>query len=255
MNEIKVFTSVAEFISFRDSLELNKKIGFVPTMGALHDGHADLIQRSSQDNDVSILSIFVNPTQFNNQDDLKKYPRTFESDLLLAQRNGVSAVFAPQFEDMYPDNYSFQISENSFSKILCGAHRPGHFDGVLTVVMKLLQIVNPHFAYFGEKDYQQLHLIQKMTKAFFLRANIVACETIREGDGLAMSSRNTRLTSDGRGLAPVLYKALSLPDLKEAAEFLNSNHIHVEYLEEHFNRRFIAAHIDGVRLIDNVAIK
>lgn len=256
MNNVKIFNSIKEFILFRDSLNNNLKVGFVPTMGALHQGHANLIKRCAAENDIAVLSIFVNPTQFNNPEDLKKYPRTFEQDVKVAAENGAQIIISPAFEEIYPDNYKYQISENSFSKILCGQHRPGHFDGVLTVVMKLLQITNPNKAYFGEKDFQQLQLIKDMAKAFFLRTQIVACETIREDDGLALSSRNVRLSAEGRKQAPSIYKALvKYSDTSEAKEFLKSNAIDVEYLEEHFNRRFIAANIDGVRLIDNVEVK
>lgn len=256
MSNVKVFNSIKEFILFRDSLNNNLKVGFVPTMGALHQGHANLIKRCSRENDVAILSIFVNPTQFNNPEDLKKYPRTFDQDVKIANENGAQVIISPTFEEIYPDNYKYQISENSFSKILCGKHRPGHFDGVLTVVMKLLQIVNPNNSYFGEKDFQQLQLIKDMTKAFFLRTQIVSCETIREEDGLALSSRNIRLSTEGRKHAPFIYKAIvKYSDTDQAKEFLKSNAIELEYLEEHFGRRFIAVNIDGVRLIDNVEIK
>lgn len=256
MSDTKVFNSIKEFILYRDSLDTHLKVGFVPTMGALHQGHANLIERCSSENDICVLSIFVNPTQFNNPEDLTKYPRTFDQDIQIAKASGAQVIIAPTFNEIYPDNYKYQLNEVSFSKILCGAHRPGHFDGVLTVVMKLLQIVNPHRAYFGEKDFQQLQLIKDMANAFFLRTQIVECETIRETDGLAMSSRNTRLTPEGRKQAPFIYKTLiEYSDTDKAIAFLKSNNISVEYLEEHFNRRFIAAHIDGVRLIDNVTIK
>lgn len=255
MSKIKVFNSIQEFITYRDSLATNLKIGFVPTMGALHSGHADLIKHCSQENDICVLSIFVNPTQFNNPEDLKKYPRTWENDVKVAEASGAHIILAPNFEEAYPDNYKFKLSENEFSKKLCGAFRPGHFDGVLTVVIKLLQIVRPASAYFGEKDFQQLKLIQDMAQALFLRTQIVACATRRENDGLAMSSRNTRLSPEGRKKAPLLYKALlEYSDLTAAKIFLNSHAIEVEYFEQHFGRRFIAAVIDGVRLIDNVKI-
>jgi pantoate--beta-alanine ligase len=254
MSEIKVFDSISEFITYRDSLGA-ASVGFVPTMGALHAGHAQLIKRSTAENDVSVLSIFVNPTQFNSQEDLKKYPRTLEGDLKVAATAGATAVLLPAFDEIYPDNYRYKIVENDFSKKLCGAHREGHFDGVLTVVMKLLQIVRPGKSYFGEKDFQQLQLITDMARAFFLRTEIVACPTVREADGLAMSSRNVRLTSKGRELAPVIYKTLQnskTPDGARAA--LVEAGIEPEYLEEHYGRRFVAAFIDGVRLIDNVKL-
>jgi pantoate--beta-alanine ligase len=251
----RVFRSVKDFISFRDLLPADLSVGFVPTMGALHEGHASLLKRAKAENDFCVLSIFVNPTQFNNPEDLKKYPRTLEADLLLAEASGADFVLYPNYEEMYSDNYRYVIAEKEFSKKLCGAYRPGHFDGVLTVVMKLLQIVQADRAYFGEKDYQQLQLIQDMVKTFFVRTEIVPCPTLRESDGLAISSRNVRLSTEGRAKAPLLFKALNeISDFNTAREFLSAEKIELEYFEEHFGRRFIAAYIDGVRLIDNVAI-
>lgn len=255
MSDLKTFESITEFIKYRDQYLVSKKVGFVPTMGALHEGHASLLRKSAQENEVTILSIYVNPTQFNNPEDLKKYPRTWESDLEIAKKNGANIVISPKYEEMYSDNYRYKVIETDFSKILCGAHRPGHFDGVLTVVMKLLNIVNSNKAYFGEKDYQQLQLIKDMAKNFFMKTEIIACPTLRENDGLAMSSRNVRLTESGRKKAPAIYDALkNSKSVNEAREKLQLQNIEVEYLEEHFNRRFIAAFIDQVRLIDNVSI-
>ena len=217
MTEIKVFHSLQDFITKRDQLPPAQTVGFVPTMGALHEGHASLIRQSAAENDLTVVSIYVNPTQFNNSDDLKKYPRTWEADLELARRAGAWAVLAPDYDEIYADGYRYRISENDFSKKLCGAHRPGHFDGVLTVVMKLLQIVQPKRAYFGEKDYQQLQLIRDMARTFFLRTEIIGTPTVREQDGLAMSSRNVRLTASGREKAPVIYRELNTAPTAEAA--------------------------------------
>lgn len=255
MTAIKTFNSIQEFISYRDSLEKEVRVGFVPTMGALHQGHASLLKRASEENDICVLSIYVNPTQFNNAEDLQKYPKTWEADIALAHVNGAHVVIAPQYNEIYADGYRYKVIETEFSRQLCGAHRAGHFDGVLTVVMKLLQIVQPHKAYFGEKDFQQLQLIRDMTKTFFLRTDIIGLPTIREQDGLAMSSRNTRLSEDGRKKAPLIYKALTeFRDPQDVRDTLQSAGIEVEYLEDHGQRRFIAAFIDNVRLIDNVAI-
>ena len=249
------FRSVKEFIAFRDQLSADLSVGFVPTMGALHEGHASLLKRAKSENDLCVLSVFVNPTQFNNPEDLKKYPRTWEADLKIAEGCGVDFILYPEYQEMYSDNYRYILSEKEFSKKLCGAFRPGHFDGVLTVVMKLLQIVNCDKAYFGEKDYQQLQLIKDMVQNFFVRTEIIACPTLRDADGLAMSSRNIRLSVEGRKKAPLLYKALlGLKDFESAQKFLATEKIDLEYFEEHFGRRFIAAYIDGVRLIDNVSI-
>ena len=252
MSDLRAFSSIREFILWRDSLDV--AVGFVPTMGALQSGHSELIKRSAAENKVSVVSIFVNPTQFNSQEDLQKYPRTLENDLDMAKTSGASAVLLPTFDEIYPDKYRYKLSESEFSKELCGAERAGHFDGVLTVVMKLLQIVQPQKAYFGEKDFQQLQLISDMVRAFFVRTEIVACSTVREADGLAMSSRNVRLSSAGRELAPVLFRSLGAKTLAEARSALLSAGIEPEYLEEHYGRRFIAAFIDGVRLIDNVKL-
>jgi len=249
-----IFHSIKEFIAYRDALPATTRVGFVPTMGALHAGHAQLLARSSAENEINVLSIYVNPTQFNNPEDLKKYPKTWEADLQLASAHGVNVVLVPVYEEIYVDQYRYQISENDFSKKLCGAHRPGHFDGVLTIVMKLLQIVRPQRAYFGEKDFQQLRLIQDLAGSFFVRTEIIPVPTMREEDGLAMSSRNVRLTPEGRKKAPLIYQALKAHDLNIARKQLDESGIEVEYLEEIFNRRFVAAIIDGVRLIDNVAL-
>ncbi|MDF1612194.1 pantoate--beta-alanine ligase [Stygiobacter electus] len=182
----------------RSFLTINKKIGFVPTMGALHQGHETLFKRSVSENDVTIASIFVNPTQFNDPKDLENYPKTFYKDLEILNNNSVEYLFYPEYQDLYPDGYTFRVSKNKFSKILCGSFRPNHFDGVLTVVLKLLNVILPHRAYFGEKNYQQLKLIEQMCKAFFLDVERIACPTIRDYDGLALSSRNILLTMDER---------------------------------------------------------
>lgn len=243
-----------EMIALRKSFG-TKNIGFVPTMGALHQGHAELLKRARSENEIVILSIFINPTQFNNPDDLNKYPKTFSADLAIAAKMGVDFVFAPTEKTMYPDNYRFRLSENLFSKELCGAHRPGHFDGVLTVVTKLFQIVKPARAYFGEKDFQQLSLIQDMVAAFFMDLQIIPVATIREVDGLAMSSRNTRLTSEQRNLAPKIYEISKAAKCAEEVRLqLTELGFDVDYVEDKKNRRFIAAKIGDVRLIDNVEI-
>lgn len=233
----------------------DKEIGFVPTMGALHQGHASLLKASRQENDYVVLSIFVNPTQFNNTEDLAKYPKTFEHDLALAESCQVDAVFAPEFAMMYPDQYRYKVSENEFSKILCGTHRPGHFDGVLSVVLKLLQIVKPHRAYFGLKDYQQFHLIKDMCASFFLDLEIKGLPTVREDSGLALSSRNTRLSAEGLQKASLIFKTLEKKlSLEESKQILRQEGFDIDYLEDHFNRRFVAASLEGVRLIDNVEL-
>ena len=234
---------------------VDKSVGFVPTMGALHQGHESLIQKSKSENDLTILSIFVNPTQFNNASDLTHYPKTWESDLQMAEKNKVDVLFFPNAESMYPDQYQFKMTETNFSQKLCGAHRPGHFDGVLSVVLKLFMLTHPHKAYFGEKDFQQLTLIQKMVEAYFLNIAIVPVPTLREESGLAMSSRNLRLSPEQREKAALIFKFLkSSQTLEEVSEQLTQNGFQVDYVEEHFGRRFVAAFLGEVRLIDNVQI-
>lgn len=252
----RIVDSAAEWKAIRKSTELiNKKIGFVPTMGALHKGHASLIERSVAENDFTVVSIFVNPTQFDNPEDLQKYPRTFEKDMDLSKKLNVDFIFYPWYNDLYPDNYNYKISENKFSKTLCGAHRPGHFDGVLTIVMKLLNIVSPAKAYFGEKDYQQYKLIDKMCKTFFMDVEIIPCKTVRDDDGLALSSRNILLSNEERIVAqnfPRLLKSKKYP-----AEIINELvelGFKVDYVEDIEGRRFGAVQIGKVRLIDNVEI-
>lgn len=255
MNKTRVFTSISEFIQYRDQLGSDLTVGFVPTMGALHEGHESLIRKAAAENDLVVVSIFINPTQFDNENDLQKYPKTFSSDLILIEKTGAQVVLHPHYSELYADNYQYHISENNFSKKLCGAHRKGHFEGVLTVVMKLLQIVKPHRAYFGEKDRQQLMLIKKMCDAFFIRTQLVSCPTVREADGLAMSSRNKALTPQAREKAPLIYKTLiDFSDHENATNHLKEHGISLEYLEEHDGYRYIAAHLGGVRLIDNVEI-
>lgn len=237
----------------RTGIAPTARVGFVPTMGALHAGHGSLLERARRECDVVVLSIFVNPTQFNDKTDLAKYPRTLEADLAMAERVGVDYVLLPTESRIYPDGYRYQVVEREFSGELCGAHRPGHFDGVLTVVMKLLNLVRPHRAYFGEKDAQQLDLVRGMTEAFFMDVEIVACPTLREHDGLAMSSRNTRLSPEARTKARVFPALLMSPRSPEEIKArLESEGFQVDYIVDRQGRRYGAATIDGVRLIDNV---
>lgn len=250
----KVINTIQEWKQIRKELH-GKKIGLVPTMGALHDGHISLVNNSKKNNEITVVSIFVNPTQFNDPKDLKKYPITFEDDLEKLNDAGVDYLFAPKYASMYPDDYKYMTSENSFTKMLCGKNRPGHFDGVLTIVMKLFNVIKPQNAYFGEKDYQQLILIRGMVEAYFMEVNIVPCELIREKDGLAMSSRNKLLKEDERSLAPSFYEQLNsrkpIEEIKSSLEYLGFK---IDYIEEHFNHRFGAVTLGSVRLIDNVKI-
>ncbi len=252
----KVITKISEWKEVRNTENIKDKlIGFVPTMGALHKGHASLIEKCVKENDVSVVSIFINPTQFNDPNDLRNYPRTFDNDLKLLKAMNVNFLFAPEYKEIYPDNFKYRIVESEFSRKLCGAFRPGHFEGVLTVVMRLFNIIKPHRAYFGEKDYQQLKLIEGMCIAFFLDIEIIPCPIIRDDDGLALSSRNLLLNEEERKLAakfPELLKSnKSINEIKKSLEHLGFK---VDYIEEFEGRRFGAVHIGKVRLIDNVQL-
>lgn len=184
-------------------------VGLVPTMGFLHEGHLSLVREARTANDAVIVSIFVNPTQFGQNEDLTTYPRDIERDLELLKDEGVDAVFAPSVEEMYNERFSTSIAVGAVAQPLEGATRPGHFEGVATVVAKLLNIVSPARAYFGQKDAQQLAVIRRMSKDLNFDVEIVACPTVRDSDGLAMSSRNAYLNSDERKIATVLFKALT----------------------------------------------
>lgn len=238
---------------------LTGSVGFVPTMGALHRGHASLLERSVGESDITVLSIYVNPTQFDNASDLERYPETFQQDLALAEEIGVDWLILPDYQEIYRDGYRFQVCEQKFSRELCGAHREGHFTGVLTIVLKLLNLVRPDRAYFGEKDYQQYQLIRDMCEAFFLDVEIVPCTTIRECDGLAMSSRNKYLDLRGRDRAAKMHELLTsqLDDDDIVAELTNEG-FSVDYVTTKAERRFAAASLScghrEVRLIDNVAL-
>lgn len=194
-----------------------KRIGFVPTMGNLHDGHLSLVRIAKQHSDVVVVSIFVNPTQFGPNEDFAAYPRTFEADRALCEREGVDLVFYPSVPDMYPAGASVSLTENSLSRTLCGAARPGHFDGVCTVVAKLFNLVLPHVAVFGEKDAQQLRVIRRMVRDLRFPVEIVSGPTAREPDGLARSSRNQYLTAEQRPQAVCLRRALDEAERRFAA--------------------------------------
>ena len=232
-----------------------QSLGVVPTMGALHQGHMELIRQSLAGNDQTLVSIFVNPTQFNDPKDCGSYPTPLQADLAACQEAGVTAVFLPQYGMLYPDDYTYRVTEVETSRVLEGEMRPGHFNGVLTVVLKLLILANADRAYFGEKDWQQLELVKGLARAFFLRTEIVPVPTIREADGLAMSSRNVRLSEQARTLAPEFYRVLSTAmDCAMARAELEALGFEVEYVDERGGRRLGAVRLDGVRLIDNVGL-
>ncbi|HON17735.1 MAG TPA: pantoate--beta-alanine ligase [Salinivirgaceae bacterium] len=198
--------------SIKDS---GKTIGFVPTMGALHEGHLSLIRTAQQEIDVVVVSIFVNPTQFNNKEDLRLYPRKEASDLEKLQAIQCDVVFVPDEQEMYPEPDTREFDLGHFAHVMEGKFRPGHFNGVVQIVTKLFDVVQPHKAYFGQKDFQQLAIIQYITKKLGYSIEIVPVPTVRESDGLAMSSRNERLTPEQRAIAPLIYKTLQNAVLKQ----------------------------------------
>ena len=255
-------------------------VGVVPTMGALHDGHLSLARRAKAECGRVITTIFVNPKQFNNPDDLKKYPRTEDADAALLRWVGVEAIFAPAPEEVYPAGFVTNVSVGGVSQPLEGALRPGHFDGVATVVTKLFGMTQADRAYFGQKDWQQLQVVQRLVADLNLAVTVVGCETVRDPDGLAMSSRNVRLTAEGRRKAPALYAAMlaaardfraGVPvadALARASESVMAEGFEsVEYIDlrdaetlgpmtdAHRPLRMLAAAwLDGVRLIDNIGV-
>lgn len=255
MSSTLVITDVAQWRELRHSNTWKtRSVGFVPTMGALHAGHASLLERARAENERVVLSVFVNPTQFNDPTDLAKYPRTLDADVELA-RPFVDAVIAPAPEALYPDQYRYRVTENDLSTKWEGAHRPGHFDGVLTVVLKLFNLVEPTRAYFGEKDWQQLQLVRGMVEALLLPVKVVPCPIVREQDGLAMSSRNKRLSPAARAKAPEFSRALrEAPSAAAAADRLRAAGFEVDYVDDAQGVRMGAVHLGGVRLIDNVAL-
>jgi len=278
-----VHTQKETLVQALSSVAKNEKIGFVPTMGALHEGHIYLVSKALKENDVVVVSIFVNPTQFNNSVDLKKYPRTPQDDIsLLKNLNGKIIVYLPEVSDLYEESvsakkYNFGGLENEME----GKHRSGHFDGVGTVVSKFLKIVKPDTAYFGEKDFQQLQIVKKLVAIEKLPVKIVGCTILREKNGLAMSSRNKRLSAKQFEEATILHNTLKevqekfnstkIADLNVlvAERFLQNPHLKLEYFEianektlktaKRKNkaskyRAFIAAFAGEVRLIDNMPL-
>jgi pantoate--beta-alanine ligase len=261
--------------------EKNKHIGFVPTMGVLHKGHQSLVEESIENNDYTVVSIFVNPTQFNKEEDLKKYPKTLEADLALLKNVGCDFVFIPSVEEIYDQHvvsksYFFGGIENQME----GEYRTGHFDGVATIVQAFFEIIKPNTSYFGEKDFQQLQVVKKLAEIENLPVDVIGCPIFRENDGLAMSSRNVRLTKEQRAEVPFIYqtlkKAVSLTKIKsvkEIYEFVKNEFattsLDLEYftiaeeitLEEVLEinlgkktRAFIAVNAGAIRLIDNLSI-
>jgi pantoate--beta-alanine ligase len=247
-----VWKSIGEWIERRRAIG-GRSIGFVPTMGALHRGHASLVERCRSENEIAVVSIFINPTQFNDLRDLEHYPRTLDRDLELLRSLGADDVLAPSVNDLYPRGYRFRVESDCMTSLMEGTHRPGFLQGVMTIVLKLLNLARADRAYFGEKDYQQLKTITEMAEDFFIPTEIVACPTVREPSGLAESSRNARLSLEARARAACIFRALTTAsNPNEARAILKAQGFGVDYVEEHWQRRFVAAYLEGVRLIDNV---
>jgi len=277
---VQVFTTLSDWRRYCEQQRAaGKTIGLVPTMGALHAGHASLMQRARRECDVVVTTIFVNPRQFNQASDLSSYPRTPEADLVLCEANGVDVVIEPALGDMwpsYPAPTLTTVSVSELSRSFEGAGRPGHFDGVASVVAKLFIVTGPCTAYFGEKDFQQIAVVRQMASDLSLDVTVVACPTVRDSDGLALSSRNVRLTEEGRSRATALSRALDVAQEPAPASTLRYRmnkvlaeaNLDVEYcdiVEPHSlavtsddeageRRALLCCIVDGVRLIDNAAV-
>ena len=252
---MKVLSSPKEVIAWRHAIGGDRSVGLVPTMGGLHAGHRSLIGRCRGENDVCVVSLFVNPTQFNDKRDLERYPDTRDLDLAMCRQEDVDLLFTPVYEALYPDGYRYRVMENDQSRLLCGADRPGHFEGVLTVVAKLLNLVRPARAYFGEKDFQQFQLVKGLTEAFFIPVQIVPCPIVREEDGLAMSTRNLNLTPDERRRAGEFPRLLAAAgDAGSVRAGLENAGFQVDYVADFQGRRCGAVRVGSVRLIDNLPL-
>jgi pantoate--beta-alanine ligase len=273
--------TIKELQEYLMELRKNSSVGFVPTMGALHSGHLSLVNQAIRENSVVVVSIFVNPTQFNDADDLKRYPRNLEADLKLLEPTGCDLVFAPEADEIYPEPDTRKFDFGHLEEVMEGKHRPGHFNGVAQVVSKLFEIVEPNKAYFGLKDFQQLAIISKLVKLLKMPVEIVPCPIIREESGLAMSSRNELLSAEERESASLIFKTLSraknligtksVRELEKwVIETINKNRfLNVEYFEivdfdnlqpvKSWNDKgkkigCIAVFCGKVRLIDNIVL-
>jgi pantoate--beta-alanine ligase len=279
---MRTVTTVKEMQALSDELRRDKRIAFVPTMGYLHEGHLALVRKAREFADVVVVSIFINPTQFGPQEDLAKYPRDFDRDARLLEQEKTDIVFYPESKEMYPKGYSTYVQVRELQNHLCGKSRVGHFVGVATVVAKLFNIVKPHFAVFGQKDYQQLKVIERMVKDLNMDLEILPCPTVREKDGLAMSSRNTYLSPEEREKALLIYGAMTKVEslvqdgerdaskLREAAEQILTSRdgVAIEYVSitdtdtleevdqlENKALLAIACHVGKTRLIDNTILE
>lgn len=250
-----IIRDMQEWQRLRSTFSSSLKIGFVPTMGCLHQGHASLLKRCREENDLCVLSIFINPVQFNDSQDYQHYPRTIEQDLAMAKEHHIDYVLMPEVDAIYPNgNLIFIDTIHPLAKSMEGKQRPGHFSGVLTVVMKLLLLVKAHHVYLGEKDYQQLSLIQQLIKDYFIDTQVIACASIREPSGLPFSSRNTRLSAQEKSTVEDFYQQLlnsSLNNIHQIETLLEQFNLKKDYVEIHNNRLFLAFRIGPIRIIDN----
>ena len=283
---MEIFHNIEDYRTWYTEVSLeNATIGFVPTMGALHAGHLSLIDASVKDNHYTVCSIFVNPTQFNDKGDYEKYPRLLDDDIEQLVKQSCDVLFVPESQEMYPSNGQAQTTTNidlgELALVMEGEFRPGHFDGVITIVEKLFRIIAPNKAYFGQKDFQQLAVIRRMTEALKLQVEIIECPTVRENDGLAMSSRNLLLTPEQRTEAPTIYRSLlkGKENLKDQnVEELKQNLINAINRSECLNVEYVeiadsvslqpitswdsstsvvccvAVHAGDIRLIDNILL-
>jgi pantoate--beta-alanine ligase len=277
-----VFAKIKSVQQKIKSLKKGTSVGFVPTMGALHKGHLSLIKQAKKENDIVVVSIFVNPTQFNKQEDLINYPKTIDTDLSLLKSVYCDLVFTPTAEEIYSNNIQSQVFDfDGLEQQMEGKFRDGHFNGVGTIVKRLFQIVTPNKAYFGEKDFQQLQIIRKLVQKNQIPVKIIGCDIFRENDGLAMSSRNSRLTKEHRNVSPFIYQTLKKAKIKFGTisapevikwvenEFKNQPLLELEYFEiadeatlqsiknkesKQKYRAFIAVFAGKIRLIDNISL-
>jgi len=246
---VKIIRNIKEMVTVsKEYRKKNKTIGFVPTMGALHQGHLSLIRQARKDNDVVVVSIFVNPTQFSPREDFKKYPRNLKKDARLCKQEGADIIFCPDAKQMYPVNYHTYVTVEKLSEVLCGKSRPGHFKGVATVVAKLFNIVNPDIAYFGQKDAQQAIIIKKMFADLSLPVEIKVMPTVREKDGLALSSRNVYLNKQERKDAVVLSQSLNMAKHLIKRKILDSRKI-IKKMNELIKAKKTAK-IDYISIVD-----
>lgn len=252
---LRIFERINDIREYLKELRCKgKTIGFVPTMGYLHEGHLSLIRCAKKENDIVVVSIFVNPKQFGPGEDFKNYPRDLKRDINLLEKEGVDVVFAPEVEEMYPQPSLTTVHLEKLTEHLCGAIRKGHFDGVCLVVTKLFNIINPHRAYFGKKDYQQYRVIERMVKDLNFGITVVPCPIVREKDGLAMSSRNVYLSEKERKDAVCLYRALRLADeLIKKGE--RDTSVIIEKMREFILSFESTTKIDYIRIVDKFSLE